>query len=143
MTRGALAVVAAAATWMSIMGGVPVSAQTPAAPARPRLVAPIKGVAEIGFLKPVVKVVGDEVVTTMKIKNLSTGAIAGLKIDEFWYDTSGNMLPGDSERVRQPLQPGQVIEIELRTPKNAKMKSNNYQFSHANGTIKPKVLDKL
>ncbi|MGE3840488.1 MAG: hypothetical protein AB7I50_02760 [Vicinamibacterales bacterium] len=144
MTRGALAIVAAAATWMSIVGGAPASAQAPAAaPARPRLVAPIKGVAEIGFLKPVVKVVGNEVVTTMKIKNLSTGAIAGLKIDEFWYDTAGNMLPGDSERVRQPLQPGQVIDVELRTPKNANMKSNNYQFSHANGTIKPKVLDKL
>lgn len=143
MIRGAFAAVALAATWLTIVGATPVLAQTTAAPARPRLVAPIKGVAEIGFLKPVVKVVGDEVVTTMKIKNLSTGAIAGLKIDEFWYDTAGNMLPGDSERVRQPLQPGQVIDIELRTPKNAKMKSNNYQFSHANGTIKPKVLDKL
>ncbi len=53
------------------------------------------------------------------------------------------MLPGDSQRVRQPIQPGDVVTVELRTPKNAKMDRNNYQFSHANGTVKTKVLTKL
>ncbi len=143
MNRGVLATLAASAVWISMGGGVSLFAQPAAAPARPRLVAPIKGEALIGITKPVTKFVGEEVVTTIKLKNLSTGAVAGLKIDEFWYDSGGNMLPGDTERVRQPLQPGQVIDIEFRTPKNAKMKSNNYQFSHANGTVKTKVLDKI
>jgi hypothetical protein len=110
---------------------------------RPKFVQPIKGVAELGFLKPVVKVQGGEVVTTIKIKNLSTGAIAGLKIDEYWYDKAGNMLPGDSKRLRQPLLPGEVTTVELRTPKNAKMDRNSYQFTHAYGQVKTKVLTKI
>lgn len=143
MTRGALATLAAAAMWMSVAGGASALAQTAPAPAPKKFVQPVKGVAEIGFLKPVVKITGDEVITTIKIKNLSAGAIAGLRVDEFWYDKAGNMLPGDSQRVRQPIQPGEIVTVELRTPKNAKMDRNNYQFSHANGTIKPKVLTKL
>jgi hypothetical protein len=127
----------------SLLAAVPAFAQAPAAPARPKFVAPVKGVAEIGHLKPQVKVTPTEVVTTFKIKNMSNGAIAGLRVDEFWYDKAGNMLPGDSQRVRQPIQPGQVVEVVLRTPKNAKMDRNNYRFSHANGQIKAKLLTKI
>lgn len=116
---------------------------SPQAPARPKFVPPIKGTAEIGYLKPVIKVVGNEVQTTIKIKNLSNGAIAGLRVDEFWYDKAGNMLPGDSQRLRQPLLPGEVATIVLKTPKNPKMDRNNYQFSHANGQIKAKLLTKI
>jgi len=36
-----------------------------------------------------------------------------------------------------------VATIELRTPKNPKMDRNSYQFSHANGQVKTKVLTKL
>lgn len=122
---------------------LPAFAQAPAAPAKPRFVAPVKGVAEIGHLKPAVKVTATDVVTTIRVKNLSNGAIAGLRIDEFWYDKAGNMLPGDSQRLKQPLQPGEVATITLTTPKNAKMDRNNYQFSHANGQIKAKLLTKL
>jgi hypothetical protein len=145
MKRGALAILAAAAVSMTAAGATILAQATPAPkpPARPKFVQPIRGVAEIGYLKPAVKVVGNEVVTTFKIKNLSTGAIAGLRVDEFWYDKAGNMLPGDSQRVRQPIQPGEVVTVELRTPKSPNMDRNNYQFSHANGTIKPKVLTKL
>ncbi|MBP1605782.1 MAG: hypothetical protein H6Q08_1156 [Acidobacteria bacterium] len=125
------------------------AAQAPAqAPAqeqkpKPRFVQPVKGVADVGFLKPVVKVDKGEVVTTIKIKNLSTAAIAGLKIDEYWYDKAGNMLPGDSKRLRQPLLPGEVVTVELRTPKNPKMDRNSYQFTHAYGQVKTKVLNKI
>ena len=118
---------------------------TAAAPAKKKFVPPVKGVAEIGYLKPVVKVdqKTNEVVTTIKIKNMSLGSIAGLRVDEFWYDKAGNMLPGDSERLRQPLNPSEVVTVELRTPKNAKMDRNSYQFSHANGQIKAKILTKI
>jgi hypothetical protein len=124
----------------------------PAAPARPKFVTPVKGVAEVGFLKPVVKVedvkgpdgkVEKMVVTTMKVKNLSAGAIAGLRVDDYWYDKAGGLLPGDSQRLRQPLLPGEVATIVLRTPKNAKMDRNSYQFSHANGQVKTKLLTKI
>jgi hypothetical protein len=111
-----------------------------------KYVPPIKGTAEIGMLAPVVKVDNKtkEVVTTIKVKNLSTtGAIAGFRVDEFWYDKVGNILPGDSKRMRQPLMPGEVITVELRTPRNPKMDRNSYQFSHANGQIKAKKVTKL
>jgi hypothetical protein len=91
----------------------------------------------------VVKVSGNEVITTFKVKNLANAAIAGLKIVEYWYDAQGNMLPGGEVRVRQPIMPGEVVDVTLKTPKNPKMNRNTYQFSHANGTCKPKVLPKL
>ena len=115
----------------------------PAAPTRPKFVTPVKGLAEVGFLKPTVKVEEGNVVTTLKIKNLSTGAIAGLRVDDFWYDKAGQLLPGDSVRLKQPLLPGEVTTVVLKTPKNPKMDRNSYQFSHANGQVKAKLLTKL
>ena len=72
--------------------------------------APIRGVAQIGYTKPVVKrgkVDGkDFVITTMQIKNMAAGPIAGLKVDDFWYDKGGNPLPSDSYRHPRPLAAG-------------------------------------
>ncbi len=42
------------------------------------------------------------IVTTIKIKNLSNGAIAGLKVDEFWYDKDGQ--PGHRVAAVQVAQ---------------------------------------
>ena len=140
MKRFALAMLAVAV----VSSGNAATAAAQTAPAAPKkFVAPVKGTADLGILKPVVKVLGTEVVTTIKVKNLSTGAIAGLRVDEFWYDKAGNMLPGASERLRAPLMPGEVVTLTLKTPKNAKMDRNSYQFSHANGQIKTKTLTKI
>jgi len=120
-------------------------AQTPAA--RPRLVAPVRGVAQIGYTKPVVKrgkIDGkDFVITTMRIRNMATAPIAGLKVDDFWYDKGGNPLPSDSYRHPRPLQPGEVITVTLETPLDPRMNRNQWQFSHANGDIKPTLVPKL
>jgi hypothetical protein len=113
-------------------------AQSPPA-ARAKFVPPIRGVAELGILSPSTKRVGKEVVTIIKIKNLSvSGSIAGLKVDEYWYDKAGDPVSGDTFRYRKPLLPGEVIEVTLRTPVNPKMDRNQYNFSHANGDIKTK-----
>jgi len=121
------------------------AAPAPAAPASPtKFVPPIRGQAEIGITKPVTKRVGNEIITTIKVKNLSTtGSIAGLKLDEFWYDKQGNPVTGDTYRHKKPLMPEEVIEITLRTPVDPKMDRNQYNFTHANGTIKPKTMPKL
>ena len=119
----------------------PAAAQTPAAPAR--LAPPVRGQAELGYTKPVTKRNGNEIVTTIKVKNLATGSIAGLKVDEFWYDKGGDPVTGDTFRYRKPLQPGEVIEVTLRTPVNPKMDRNQYKFEHLNGTIKTILLPKL
>jgi energy-converting hydrogenase Eha subunit F len=103
----------------------------------------VTGQAELGILQPVVKIEGKEVVTTIKVKNLSKGAIVGLKVDEYWYDKDGNPIPGDSKRLSKPLAPNAQATIVLRTPRNAKMDRNNYVFSHANGTVRATVYAKL
>ncbi len=110
---------------------------------RPRFIAPIRGVAEIAYLKPNTRVISGDVVTTIRLQNRATGAIAGLKVDEFWWDESGNPLPGDSQRIRQPLMPGEVATIELRVPRDSRMNRNNYSFSHANGEIKATLVTEL
>ena len=122
--------------------------QTAAAPAAAaRLVAPIRGQANLGVTKPVTragKFEGrDFIITTMKVKNLSAGAIAGLKADENWSDKSGNPVGGDTFRYRKPLQPNEVITIEFRVPRDPRLGSNQYLFSHANGTIKTQLVPSL
>jgi hypothetical protein len=123
----------------------PAAAQAPAA--KPRLVAPVRGVAQLGYTKPVVKrgKIGgkDFIITTIQVKNMATGAIAGLKVDEFWYDKGGNPVTGDNYRHPRPLQPGEVITITLETPSNPAMNRNQYNFSHANGEIKATLQPKL
>jgi hypothetical protein len=123
----------------------PASAQKPADEgASKKLVAPVRGEALIGYLTPVTKSEGNMIVTTIKIKNLSSGAIAGLKVDEFWFDKAGQPVTGaQTFRYRKPLQPGEVIDVVLKVPRDERMNRNTYQFEHANGKIKTQQLKKL
>src|SRR3712207_4733512 len=82
---------AAAQTKPAAPAAAPAAGTTP----RPKFVAPVRGEAEIGYLRPDTKVANNTVVTTIKIKNLSTGAIAGLKVEEFWWDKGNNPVGGD------------------------------------------------
>jgi hypothetical protein len=133
----------AAVVGAALLVAAPVAAQTPAPAPKPKWVAPVKGIAEIGYLAPQTKVVGDDIITTMKIKNLSTGSVALLRVDEYWWDKANNPVGGDTYRHKKPLMPGEIITITLRTKKNPAMYRNQYQFSHANGTVKAKVLKTL
>jgi hypothetical protein len=101
-----------------------------------KFVTPVRGEAAIGYLAPVIKRDKGVVMTSITIKNLSTAHIAGLRVDEYWYDRGGNALPSDTERVQRPIAPGEVITVLLETPYTAQMDRNSYQFSHANGTVK-------
>ena len=116
------------------------SAQVPAT----KLISPVRGEAELGYLKPVTKREGNMIVTTIKVKNLAAGPIAGLKVDEFWYDKGGEPVTGAQPfRYRKALMPGEVIDVVLKVPTNPKMDRNQYKFEHANGAIKTKLLPKL
>lgn len=116
------------------------------APAR-RLVSAIRGEAPMVYMRPVVKAgkVGgkDFVITTMRIKNMSTGAIAGLLVEEFWYDKSGTVVTGDNYRHPKPIQPNEVVTVTLETPRNPAMDSNQLKFQHANGAIKMTLVPKM
>jgi len=121
-------------------------AQTPApaAPAAPRkLISPYRGDAAVEFTKAVTKRNGNNIVTTMVVRNAAPGPLAGFRIEESWSDKSGNLAGGDIYRHPRPFMPGEVLTITFNNPFNARMTSNSYNFIHANGTVKPKLVPKL
>jgi len=85
----------------------------------------------------------DMVVTKIQVKNTSNAPIPRLTITETWYDAGGASVGGGKGAINGLLQPGEVQTIVIETPYNAKMKANNYNFSHANGTIKPHKVAKF
>ncbi len=103
----------------------------------------MRGLAEIGYEQPNAQRDGNFIVTRFKVKNLAQDAIAGLQVDEFWFDRDGNTVTGDSVRFREPVLTGQVVEIELRVPRNPAMDRSNYEFSHQNGEIKATLLEEI
>jgi hypothetical protein len=108
-----------------------------------KLIAPVRGEAAIEITSPDTRVVGTDVVTKIRVKNISSGPIAGFKIDENWFK-GGDALSGDSYRHSRPLQTNEVIEITLTVPRSRVVGARNqYQFSHANGTIKPTTVKSL
>ena len=104
---------------------------------------PIKGQAEIDFLQPVTKRNGDIVTTNIKVKNTSTGPIARLTISETWFDRGQTQVAASQGSLDKPLNPGAVDTVTIQTPWSAKMNGNSWQFSHANGTVKPRRVPKL
>jgi hypothetical protein len=129
--------------WMTAVAMVAVVTGGAAAQER-KLVAPIRGEAKLDITKPNTKVMGNEVVTVITVRNPATaGAIAGLKVEENWYDKAGNPVAGDTYRHPRPLKAGEAVTITLRTPKSPAMNSNQYQFSHGNGTIKTTIVPKI
>jgi hypothetical protein len=113
-----------------------------AAPPR-KLVAPVRGDANVEITKPDTKIIGNDVVTVIRVKNMANAPIAGFKIEENWYK-GGDAIGGDVYRHPRPVQVGEVIQVTLKTPRARVVgRTNQYQFSHVNGAIKPKMVPKL
>jgi hypothetical protein len=116
----------------------------PAAQSAPRkLISPYRGDATVEFTKPVSKREGANIVTTLTIKNTSPGPLAGFRLEESWSSKDGNLAGGDVYRHPKPFMPGEVIQVKLTTPFNARMQSNSYNFIHANGNVKPRSVPKI
>ena len=115
--------------------------QAPAAPAK--FVKPVKGTATIELIKGNPNKVGGDIVTVMKIKNTSTGAINLLKVDEYWYNKKPVVVTGDTQTYRKPFHPGEIIEITLRSPVKPDLYQPQWAFSHANGNIEVKAVKKF
>lgn len=130
---------------MAIALGVGLSASTAVAEqdAPRKLVAPVRGEANIELTAPDTKVVGNNVVTVIRVRNIAKGPIAGFRVTENWFDRSRNAVPGDVYRHARPIAPGEVITVTLTTPRRPGMGDNRYDFSHANGTIKTTVVKTL
>ena len=108
-----------------------------------KLVPTVRGQAEIGYTQPVARRESNFIITSMRVKNLAENAIAGFQVDEFWFDADGNTVTGDRFRLREPLLPGEVIDLELRVPRDPTMDRSNYEFSHQNGDVKATLLEEI
>jgi hypothetical protein len=125
-------------------------AQTPPPQAPPmtsvlagkKFTPPFKGTADVDFTKPVSKNDHGMVTTTIMVKNNAPGPLLRLTVDETWYDDKGGLVTGGKGVINR-LESGEVGTIKIETPYNAKMKANNYNFSHANGQVKPHSVPKL
>ena len=143
---------AIAATVVGVsVAGASVFAQQPTTTAPPmtsvlagkKFSPPIKGEANIDIVKTPTRREGTVLVTKIVVKNTSTAPIPRLKVAETWFDKDGNMIPGGEAVINGLLQPNQVQTLEIRTPVNLKMAQSQLQFSHANGTVKPKSVKSL
>ena len=137
-----------AATLLGASFAVTALAQTPAPPPMTSVLAgkkfnpPFKGQAELDYTKPVTKNEKGMVTTTIMVRNNAPGPLLRLTIDETWYDAGGGLVTGGKGVVNR-IEPGEVATVKIETPFNPKMKANNYNFTHANGTIKPHAVPKL
>jgi hypothetical protein len=114
--------------------------QAPAAPAK--FVKMLKGTADIQFIPGTPKKVGGDIVTVLKVKNMSPLAISLFKVDEYWYK-NGVVETGDTQPYRKPFLPGEVIEITMKSPFKPNLQTNQWQFSHAGGQVKVEKVKKF
>lgn len=115
----------------------------PQAPEAPRkYYRPVKGLASIQIIPSASKRVGSDIVTTIKIKNMSSGSIALLKVDEYWYKDK-EVITGDTQSWRKPFNPGEIIEITMKSPWKPGITASQYMYSHANGKIDVKKVKKF
>ncbi len=126
-------------------------AATPAvAPAPPspelmkaRMRPAVKGTAVIEFIQGPAKVANGEVATVLKVKNVDSAPIIGLKVDQYFY-AGQKEISACTGRVRNPIAAGEVIDVALSCP-NPKERAtgSNLMFTHANGAIKPTPVKKF
>ncbi len=114
----------------------------PARRRRPSRPPPVRGIARVQILTET-RVEGNEVISTIRARNISKGSITRFTASEYWYDDQGNATPGGSRTHRKPFLPGEVIELELRTGKSEKFYQNQFEFSHANGDVRVTVVKSL
>jgi hypothetical protein len=148
MTR-ARALFAATVAGVAFAGVTAFAQTTPQAPpmqsilAGKKFVPPVRGQAEIDYVKDQTRREGSTLITKIHVKNISSAPIARLKVTETWYDKKNNMLPGGEGVINGLLQPNETQMIEVRTPTNPNFNVQMFMFAHANGTIKPHLVKSL
>src|SRR5512135_2531342 len=74
---------------------------------------PMRGDVQIQYTKPETKVVKDQVVTTVKVKNMATGPVARLKVEEYWYDRGGTLVMSNQDFAKKPIMPGEIVTFTM------------------------------
>jgi hypothetical protein len=120
-----------------------------AAPAPPspevmkaRMRPPLKGTASVDYIISKPKVVKDEIVMPMQVKNTSNSPIAGFRVDLYFYKGKDEISAGTG-RVRNPIAPGEVVDLSITAPNKPGITGNTMRFSHANGAVQPTAVKKF
>jgi hypothetical protein len=135
---------AATVVGTTIYAGTAVMAQVTQAPPMTSVLAgkkftpPVRGEALVEYTAPATKALAGKstVQTTIKVRNSSAAPIARLQVTETWYDKGGAIVASSRAVINGLLQPNEIQTMTINTPYNAKMSSNNWNFTHANGTVK-------
>ena len=125
------------------------TAQAAQAPDLPPVLAgrkflpPIKGEAAIEYTAPKTARQGNNVVTTVVVRNIMQQPIARLAINEVWYEKDGGVLTAGRAVINGLLQPNEIQTMTLTTPWKAGMGSFQRRFTHAGGDVKLNVVKNL
>lgn len=106
---------------------------------------PLHGEAQIQVMWPIVpKREKDSVITQIRVKNVSSGPLKGFTVEQPWYNKDGAVVASAKATINGLFQPNEVQSLTLELPFHTGMDRNNYQFSHANGSVKtPEKVAKL
>lgn len=103
-----------------------------------RMKPPLKGTASIEFIANKPKVANGEVQSVIRVKNVDTAPIVGLKIDEYFYSNQKE-VSACTARVRSPIAAGEIVDVPISCPNPKEVvNGSNMMFTHANGKISPK-----
>jgi len=124
--------------------GAVITAQVTQAPPMTQVLAgkkftpPVRGEALVEIVQPVTKAQPGKnmVATTIKVRNASQAPIARLQVTETWYDKGGAVVASSRSSINGLLQPQEIQTLTIETAYSPKLSSNNWNFTHANGTVK-------
>ena len=108
-----------------------------------KFIPPVKGEAVIEYTAPRTARKGEEVTTTLQVRNLSPAPIARLTVNEVWYEKDGGVLTAGRGIINGLLQPQEIQTITIVTPWKAGMGSFQRRFSHAGGDVKLNLVKTL
>jgi hypothetical protein len=123
-------------------------AVAPAPPPSPELVKarmkpPLKGTAAIEIIPGPPKVANGEVASVIKVKNVDTAPIVGLKIDQYFY-AAQKEVSACTARVRNPIAAGEIVDVPISCPNpKERVTGSNLMFTHNNGKVSPKQVKKF
>ncbi len=108
-----------------------------------RMKPPLRGTASIEFIVSKPKVANGEVQGVIRVKNVDSAPIVGLKIDEYFYSHQQE-VSACTARVRSPIAAGEIVDVPISCPNPKEpVDNNNLVFTHANGKVQPKPVKKF
>jgi hypothetical protein len=122
---------------------VPAPQLTPILAGR-KITPPLRGEAQVQVVwPPVTKRDKDDVITKIQVKNVSSGPVKGLTIAQPWYNKAGAVSAEPRGVIAGLLQPNEVQIVTIQVTYKPDMISNNYEFTHANGSVKPVKVQRM